>query len=158
MPLTLAVAATTLNFAAMRGMDVTVLRPEGFELPSTIMEGSNLLAKKSGGSVTETDNRNEAMQDAQVIYTSSWSSERYYGNKAQEDKLKQGLTKNDWCIDEHWFENAEDNCRFMHCLPVRRGITVSDEVLDGPRSVVIDEARNRMLVQMAILYKMLSNG
>jgi ornithine carbamoyltransferase len=47
------------------------------------------------------------------------------------------------------------DCRFMHCLPVRRGGVVSDKILDGPRSVVIDEARNRMLAQMAVLHQML---
>ena len=52
---------------------------------------------------------------------------------------------------------AED-CRFMHCLPVRRGVVVSDRVLDGPRSVVIQEAQNRMYAQMAVLHAMLGNG
>ena len=55
-----------------------------------------------------------------------------------------------------WFENAENDCVFMHCLPVRRGVTVTDGILDGPRSIVIPEARNRMLVQMAVLHRMLS--
>jgi ornithine carbamoyltransferase len=67
--------------------------------------------------------------------------------------LKESLT--DWYVDEPWFESASTNCGFMHCLPVRRGVEVDARVLDGPRSLVIVEARNRMLVQMAVLYRML---
>jgi ornithine carbamoyltransferase len=61
-------------------------------------------------------------------------------------------------VDESWFRAASGDCRFMHCLPVRRGVTVKDEILDGPRSVVIDEAHNRMLVQMAVLHEMLASA
>jgi ornithine carbamoyltransferase len=62
-----------------------------------------------------------------------------------------------WCVDEPWFANAQPDSHFMHCLPVRRGVVVSDRVLDGPRSVVVAEARNRMLVQMAVLHRMLAS-
>ena len=61
----------------------------------------------------------------------------------------------DWCVDDSWFDTADSECRFMHCLPVRRGVVVTDSVLDGPRSVVIHEARNRMYAQMAVLHRML---
>ena len=152
----LAVPAATVQMAAMRGMDVTVLRPEGFELPDAIMDKARQAAAMSGGSVTETNDRTEAMQGGRVIYVNSWASARHYGNKCSEDKLK--LELRDWCVDEPWFENAASDCRFMHCLPVRRGVTVTDRILDGPRSVVIAEARNRMLVQMAVLHQMLSNS
>jgi len=140
----------------MRGMDVTVLRPEGFELPDAIIDKARQAAATSGGSVTETDDRSNAMQDGQVIYVNSWASARHYSNKRAEDELK--LELRDWCVDEPWFENAASDCRFMHCLPVRRGVTVTDRILDGPRSVVIAEARNRMLVQMAVLHQMLSSS
>lgn len=153
-PLPLAVPASTIQFAAMRGMDVTVLRPEGYELPDPIMQASRQLAETNGGSVKETSERSEAMEGANVIYANSWSSTRYYGNQYEEDKIKNDLRN--WCIDESWFDNAADDCRFMHCLPVRRGVTVQDQVLDSPRSIVIAEARNRMLVQMAVLHQMLS--
>jgi N-acetylornithine carbamoyltransferase len=155
-PLPLAVPAATVHMAAMRGMDVTVLRPEGFELPDAIMDKARQAAAMSGGSVTETDDRSDAMQDSHVIYANSWASARHYGNKYAEDESK--LELRDWCIDEHWFENAASDCRFMHCLPVRRGVTVTNSILDGPRSVVIAEARNRMLVQMAVLHQMLSSS
>ncbi len=153
--LPLAVPASTLHMAAKRGMDVTVLRPEGFEIPDAIMHKASAAADKSGGKVTETDQRLDAMEGAHVIYAKSWSSTRHYGDKINDQKLREQHL--DWCVDESWFDNAKDDCRFMHCLPVRRGVVVADEILDGPRSVVIPEARNRMLAQMAVLHQMLGS-
>lgn len=151
--LPLAVPASTLHMAAKRGMDVTVLRPEGFELPEALMQKAATAAAASGGSVTETDQRSEAMEGAHIIYAKSWSSTRHYGDKLNDQKHREQHL--DWCVDEPWFANAKDDCRFMHCLPVRRGVVVADDILDGPRSVVIAEARNRMLAQMAVLHQML---
>ena len=151
--LPLAVPSSTLYMAAKRGMDVTVLRPDGFALPDALMQKAREAAGKSGGSVRETDNRVEAMEGAHVIYAKSWSSTSHYGDKLTDEKLRNELIH--WCVDDPWFDNAREDCRFMHCLPVRRGVVVSEPVLDGPRSVVIAEARNRMLVQMAVLHQML---
>ena len=153
--LPLAVPASTLYTAARRGMDVTVLRPEGFALPDAVMQRARSAAQDAGGSVSETDNRREAMEGAHVIYAKSWSSTTHYGDKAGDLALRNELV--DWCVDDPWFDRAAEDCRFMHCLPVRRGVVVADRVLDGPRSVVIHEARNRMLAQMAVLHRMLSD-
>ena len=154
--LPLAVPASTLYTAARRGMDVTVLRPEGFALPDTVMERARRAADAAGGSVQETDQRAAAMEGAHVIYAKSWSSTTSYGDTIADQKLRNELIS--WCVDESWFDNAQDDCRFMHCLPVRRGVVVSEPVLDGPRSIVIHEARNRMLAQMAVLHQMLGNS
>ena len=154
--LPLAVPAATVHMAAARGMDVTVLRPEGFELPEPIMAGAKSAAEASGGSVRETDDRSEAMEGAHVIYAKSWSSTRHYGDRLEDEKLRREHV--DWCVDEPWFDNAAEECRFMHCLPVRRGVVVADRILDGPRSVVIRAARNRMLAQMAVLHRMMGGG
>ena len=153
MALPFAVPASTLYTAARRGMDVTVLRPEGFELPGAVMQKAKYAAEEAGGSIRETDTRAEAMEGTQVIYAKSWSSPKHYGDKIEDQKLRNEL--DDWCVAEPWFENAASDCRFMHCLPVRRGVVVKDAVLDGPRSIVIHEARNRMLAQMAVLHQML---
>ena len=151
--LPLAVPASTLYTAARRGMDVTVLQPEGFELPEPVMHRAKAAAEAAGGSVQESDDRTEAMQGAHIVYAKSWSSTRHYGDKLNDQKLREEHI--DWCVDEPWFDNAQHDCRFMHCLPVRRGVVVSEPVLDGPRSVVIHEARNRMVAQMAVLHQML---
>jgi N-acetylornithine carbamoyltransferase len=151
--LPLAVPSSTLQMAAMRGMDVTVLRPEGFELPPAIMDRATQAAAASGGSVRETDERAEALEGAHIIYAKSWASTRHYGDKLKDTELRRPLA--DWCVDDPWFETTDQDCRFMHCLPVRRGVVVSDQVLDGPRSVVIQEAQNRMYAQMAVLHALL---
>ena len=154
--LPLAVPAATVQMAAMRGMDVTVLRPDGFELPPLVMDKAKSLAQSAGGSVRETDDRAEALDGAHVLYAKSWSSTRHYGDKHSDYQLRN--RHEDWCVDEDWFKPADPGCRFMHCLPVRRNVVVSEAVLDGPRSVVVAEARNRMWVQMAVLYAMLGPG
>jgi N-acetylornithine carbamoyltransferase len=153
-PLPLAVPAATLHMAAMRGMDVVVHRPPGFELPPAIMDKARQAAATSGGSVRETDNRREATEGADIIYAKSWSSTRHYGDNLADQKLREPLVP--WCVDDRWFDNAKADSRFMHCLPVRRGVVVADQVLDGPRSVVIQEARNRMVVQMAVLHQLMN--
>ena len=152
--LPLAVSAATIRMAAKRGMNVVHLRPPGFELPPAIMDKARKAAAESGGSVTETTDRREAMEGAHVIYTKSYSSTKYYGDKLGDQALREQLVGT-WCVDEPWFANARPDCRFMHCLPVRRGVEVSDRILDGSRSVVIQEARNRLYAQMAVLYRMM---
>ncbi|MCP5093170.1 MAG: N-acetylornithine carbamoyltransferase [Gammaproteobacteria bacterium] len=154
--LPLAVPASTLHMAAKRGMDVTVLRPDGFAMPDALMQKAGAAAEASGGSLRESDDRAEAMEGAHVIYAKSWSSTAHYGDKLGDQKMRNEHI--DWCVDEPWFETAREDCRFMHCLPVRRGVVVSEPVLDGPRSVVIAEARNRMLAQMAVLHQMLGGA
>jgi len=151
--LPLAVPASTVQMAAMRGMDVVVLNPPGFDLPQAVMDKARTAAEASGGSVTETGDRREAMEGAHVVYAKSWSSTQHYGDRLADQTQREELI--DWCVDDPWFENAQTDCRFMHCLPVRRGVVVADRVLDGPRSIVLPEARNRMLAQMAVLYRML---
>jgi N-acetylornithine carbamoyltransferase len=151
--LPLAVPAATLHMAAKRGMNVTVLRPPGFELPPAVMDKARRAAAESGGSVTETADRREALEGAHIIYAKEWSSTRHYGDKLGDQALREELVH--WCVDEPWFAEARPDCRFMHCLPVRRGVAVTDRILDGPRSVVIQEARNRLYAQMAVLYRMM---
>jgi N-acetylornithine carbamoyltransferase len=156
--LPLAVPAAVIHMAALRGMEVTVARPEGFELPPAVLARARRAAALSGGSVRETADRREALAGAQVLYAKSWGSPRHYGPAAAaaEAELRAGLR--DWCVGESWFAGAAPGCRFMHCLPVRRGAVVRDEVLDGPRSVVVRQAHNRMWVQMAVLHRLLGGG
>lgn len=154
--LPLAVPSATLHMAAMRGMDVTVVRPDGFELPPAVMDKARQAASLSGGTVRETNDRKEAYEGAHVIYAKEWSSTRHYGDRVADQKLREQLL--DWIVDEPSFATAKPDAKFMHCLPVRRGVAVTDRVLDGPRSVVVHEAQNRMWAQMAVLYQMLGPG
>jgi len=154
--LPLAVPAATAHMAAMRGMDVVVLRPEGYALPPEVMSKARKAAELSGGSLHETADRHEALEGAHVLYAKEWGSTTHYGDAEGDGRLRAGLT--DWCVRDDWFTPAASDCRLMHCLPVRRNTAVADEVLDGPRSVVQREAYNRLTVQMAVLYKLLKGS
>jgi ornithine carbamoyltransferase len=151
--LPLAVPAATVHMAALRGMEVVVLRPDGYALPDAVMAKARAAAAASGGSVSETTDRAAALSGAHVLYAKEWGSPACYGDAEAESKLRAPLA--DWCVSEAWFDRARADCHFMHCLPVRRNVAVADEVLDGPRSRVIQEAANRMVVQMAVLYRLL---
>jgi len=146
--LPLAVPAATVHMAAQRGMDVVVLRPEGYALPAAVMDKARQAAAATGGQVSETSDRAAALQGAHVVYAKEWGSPQHYGDAEAEARAHAP-------VGESWFQHARPDCHFMHCLPVRRNVAVADEILDGPRSRVIREAANRMVVQMAVLYRLL---
>ena len=152
-PLPLAVPSAVLHMAALRGMEVVVLRPEGFALPPSVMDKARRAAALSGGSVRESEDRREALAGAHIVYAKEWGATACYGDAAEEARRRAGLTG--WCVRNEWFEPAATECRLMHCLPVRRNVAVADEVLDGPRSIVRHQAYNRLPVQMAVLYRLL---
>jgi N-acetylornithine carbamoyltransferase len=152
--LPLAVPAATVHMAAMRGMEVVVLRPEGFALPPQIMDGARLAAAAAGGSLAETSDRGAALAGASVVYAKEWGTTAYYGDTEADSRLRADLS--DWCVRERWFAGASPDAKLMHCLPVRRNVAVADEVLDGPRAVVKREAYNRLPVQMAVLASLLA--
>ncbi len=141
--LPLAVPAAALHMAAQRGMEVVVLRPEGYALPPAIMDKARAAAAASGGSVSETADRAAALAGAHVLYAKEWGSPAAYGDAEAEAALRRPLA--DWKVRESWFAPARPDCHFMHCLPVRRNVAVA----------VIREAANRMVVQMAVLYRLL---
>ncbi|HXO15505.1 MAG TPA: hypothetical protein VN835_04125, partial [Steroidobacteraceae bacterium] len=151
--LPLAVPAAALHMAALRGMEVIVLRPEGFALPAAIMERARRAAAASGGSVRETAERDDALTGAEVLYVKEWGATACYGDTEADARLRSTLTG--WCVRNDWFTLTARECRVMHCLPVRRNTAIADEVLDGARSVVQREAYNRLPVQMAVLHRML---
>jgi ornithine carbamoyltransferase len=123
-------------------------------MPAVLLEKAQRLARASGGSVVETSDRASAMKGARVLYAKEWGSTRHYGDVAADGHLRAQLS--DWCVDESWFAGSDPDCHFMHCLPVRRNVAVTDALLDGPRSVVVREAYNRMPAQMAVLHRLLA--
>lgn len=134
-----AVPLAAAKMAMRRGMDVVICNPPGFDLPKvTGLEN-----------VRVSNDRAEAFADADVVYVKSWSSPELYGQPEAESAARAGLR--DWCAREDWFRPAKPEAKLMHCLPVRRNVEISDELLDGPRSVVVQEAGNRLHVQKAIL-------
>ena len=153
--LPLAVPAAALHMAALRGMEVIVLRPEGFALPAAVMERARRAAAATGGSLRETPERAEALEGAEVVYVKEWGATMSYGDAAGDARLRSALK--DWCVRNDWLARAAPECRVMHCLPVRRNTAIADEVLDGPRSAVQREAANRLTVQMAVLHSLLKS-
>jgi len=151
--LPLAVPAAAVHMAALRGMEVIVLAPPGFELPPAVIDRARRAAALAGGSVRESGERDAALEGAHVLYAKEWGCTRHYGDAESDQNLRAALRE--WCVRESWFARARSDCRLMHCLPVRRNTAVADEVLDGPRSIVQREAYNRLTVQMAVLYRML---
>src|SRR4029077_17601501 len=150
--LPLAVPAAALHMAALRGMEVIVLRPEGFALPAAIMERARRAAAASGGSVRETAERAEALAGAHVLFVKEGGATDRHGDADADERLRSPLRH--WCVRHDWFA-ASPECRVMHCLPVRRNSAIADEVVDSARSVVLREAHNRLPAQMAVLHQLL---
>jgi ornithine carbamoyltransferase len=88
------------------------------------------------------------------VYAKEWGSTQYYGDAEGDARLRSALA--DWCVRESWFAASAPGAKLMHCLPVRRNVAVADEVLDGARALVKREAFNRLVVQMAVLHRLLS--
>lgn len=130
------------------GMQVVVAYPKGWELDEEIISTARVRVNQAGGSLELINSQEEALKGAQVVCAKSWGATKFYGAWDQEKKAKEGL-KN-WIVSKDKMK-LTNNAYFMHCLPVRRNVEVTDDVLDGPSSIVIDEAENRMWIQMAIL-------
>ncbi len=147
-PLPMAVANSALLAMTKMGMHVTLAHPEKFELQEGIMNMAGDFAGESGGSVEVVHDRLEAAADADVIYAKSWGSLLRYDDPAAEQDLRDSLK--DWVVDSEMMSRTR-RAYFMHCLPVRRNVVVNDEVIDSNRSVVLQEAENRLHAQKAIL-------
>jgi N-acetylornithine carbamoyltransferase len=117
------------------------------------MDKARSAAAASGGTLTETADRAAALDGAHVVYAKEWGSTAHYGDDDADKELRRPLR--DWCVRNDWFESTAPDCRLMHCLPVRRNSAVADEVLDGPRSLVLRQAYNRLPAQMAVLHRLL---
>ncbi|MBI5613704.1 N-acetylornithine carbamoyltransferase [Candidatus Gottesmanbacteria bacterium] len=137
------------------GMDVVVAHPPGFELDTAIVKKMAMRAKKSGGSLDFSYSMKDAFQKSSVVCAKSWGALKYYGNWAKEKEMRD-MFKN-WIVTEEKMKMT-DEAIFMHCLPVRRNVKVTDEVLDSKYSVILDEAENRMWAQMALLSEIMGGG
>jgi len=135
--------------AAQMGHDLVIAHPEGYDLDEELIETSSQLAGAAGGSLEITNNIDAAFAGAEVIYAKSWGSKQFYGNTDQ-DIAGRAQYRSKWIVDEAKMSRT-NNGIFMHCLPVRRNVIVTDTVIDSAASVVIDEAENRLHVQKAIL-------
>ena len=155
-PLPMAVPNSFALAAALMGHDLTIANPSGYELDEDLVREVNRHAFDAGARVRFTDDPAEAFDGAQAIYAKSWGSRHFYGDAAG-DIEERAPHRGEWIVDAAKMART-DNAVFMHCLPVRRNVIVTDEVIDSPASVVIDEAENRLHAQKAVMAKLLGAG
>jgi ornithine carbamoyltransferase len=145
------VANSLLHGCAKVGMDISVASPEGFECDERIVEEARKDAKTSGAKIVLTEDPEEGICGADVIYTDTWVSMGQESEKEQRIK-----TFMPYQVNSTLFSKAKDDAVFLHCLPAYRGYEVTEEIIDGPQSLVFDEAENRMHVQKAIMAILMS--
>jgi N-acetylornithine carbamoyltransferase len=153
-PLPMAVPNSFALASAQMGHDLVIAHPPGYELDDELVEETHRQARSNGGSVTLTNDVEEAFDGAEVVYAKSWGSRRFYG-ATDEDVKERAAYRSSWIVDEKKMARTREGI-FMHCLPVRRNVIVTDAVIDSARSVVIDEAENRLHVQKAIMARLLT--
>ena len=144
-PLPMAVPNSFALAAAQMGHDLVIAHPPGYDLDEELIE-------TLGATVEITNDIDAAFENADVIYAKSWGSKQFYGNTEQ-DIATRAQYRSKWIVDEEKMSRTNSGI-FMHCLPVRRNVIVTDGVIDSPASVVIDEAENRLHVQKAILARL----
>jgi N-acetylornithine carbamoyltransferase len=140
--------------SAQMGHDLIIAHPTGYELDEELMRDIEQQAQSAGGSVSLTNDVHEAFDGAQVVYAKSWGSKKFYG-ASEEDLKARAEYRADWIVDEAKMSRTREGI-FMHCLPVRRNVIVTDSVIDSKSSVVIDEAENRLHIQKAIMARLLA--
>lgn len=131
-----AVANSFAEWSLGMGHDLTICHPEGYELDPEFTKGATI-----------TNNQSEALQDADFVYVKNWSAFNEYGKILCTDER--------WMLTEAHLKNAPE-AKVMHCLPVRRNVELSDDILDGPRSLVQQQALNRVYAAQAVLSKLLA--
>lgn len=152
-PLPMAVPNSFALAAAQMGHDLVITRPDGFDLDDALMREIENQAGANGGSITVSNDPHSSFENVKVVYAKSWGSKTFYGVPEKDCEFRASL-RNDWIVDDAKMARTSDAI-FMHCLPVRRNVIVTDAVIDSPNSVVIDEAENRLHVQKAILAELL---
>lgn len=152
-PLPMAVPNSFALAAAQFGHDLLIANPKGYDLDEELLAEIESTARENGGSVGYTDDTNGAYDGVEVVYAKSWGSKAHYGSPESDMALRAGL-REQWIVDNAKMARSSDAV-FMHCLPVRRNVIVTDEVIDSQRSLVIDEAENRLHIQKAILSRLI---
>ena len=147
-PLPQAVPNSALLMAARLGMEVIVARPEGFGLAPDVMALAHETAARTGGAVTESADRDGALAGARVVYAKAWSGALVYDDPDEEARRRAAHA--DWTVTEATMTHTE-RAHLMHCLPVRRGVVVDGDVLDGDRAIHLLQAEYRLHAQKAIL-------
>ena len=141
--------SSVLGFTKM-GADVTLAHPEGIDLDPEIVDQAADNAEKANVDFTTENDMERAFRDADVVYPKHWVSYRV-GERGTDAEKEIHDQHTDWICDEEMMGNANPDARYMHCLPAKRGYEATDAVMDGPRSVIYEQAGNRMHAQKALM-------
>ncbi|HEX6302950.1 MAG TPA: ornithine carbamoyltransferase [Anaerolineales bacterium] len=145
------VAASLMHICAKLGANFTIATPEDYELNEHSVKLGEMFSAESGSAITLLHNPHEAVQNADVIYTDTWTS------MGQEEEAQQRMRVfPPFQVNSKLVNEAKPNVIVMHCLPAHRGQEITDEVADGPHSVIFAQAHNRLHAQKAILVRLLA--
>lgn len=144
------VATSLVHICAKLGMNFRIATPADYDLPGPVVVKAREFAAESGSQIFETTDPHEAVRDADVIYTDVWTS---MGQEAETEKRKSLFPP--YQINAALVKLAKPDALVMHCLPAHRGQEITDDVADGPNSVLFPQAENRMHAQKAILAALL---
>jgi ornithine carbamoyltransferase len=146
--------AHSLLFAGSKvGMEVRVSTPPGCEPSDGVVSKATEFARETGGRVVLDTDPHSAVRGADVVYTDAWAS------MGQEDEHKTRLPLfRPYQVNEGLISSAKPDALVMHCLPAHRGEEITDEVIDGPQSAVLDQAENRMHLQKALLVTLMGGS
>ena len=153
-PASSAVVHSLLTSAVRLGMDVSIAHPPGYDLDGEVLGRAQAMAESSGATIELGAPREEAVAGAHVVYGRSWQSMEDHGNPTLDASRRSRTGK--WIIDEALLARGDD-ARLMHAGPVRRNLEATDEVLDGPRSMIYEQAENRLHSQKALLLSLLGD-
>ncbi|MFN8450355.1 MAG: ornithine carbamoyltransferase [Anaerolineae bacterium] len=145
----LSVPQSLILLMARYGMNVRLTAPPEFALMPEIVEQAKENSRRSGGTFEMLDSFDDGFKDADILYPKSWGC--WLTTEDKEESSKIGKKYTDWITDSRRMALAHEHAVYMHCLPADRNIEVTDEVIDGPQSIVYDEAENRLHVQKAAM-------
>jgi ornithine carbamoyltransferase len=140
------VAHSLILGGSKSGMNVRVATPPGYEPIPQVVHRAHEIGEETGGAAEIGNDPEAAAKDADILYTDVWAS-----MGQEEEANERSLVFQQFRIDQSTVDRAHDDAIVMHCLPAHRGQEITDEVIDGPHSVVWDQAKNRLHAQKALL-------
>lgn len=138
--------------ASFFGMDITLAHPKGLDLDPKVLEFVNKNAKRNGGSFRIVHDMDEAFKGADVVYPKAWTAQPTDGKTPMDPEKAKAIFE----ANRHWITTVDkmkltNDAIYMHCLPADRGMEVTDEVMDGPNSVIVEQAANRLHAQKGLM-------
>jgi ornithine carbamoyltransferase len=143
------VAVSLMHISTLLGANFSIASPEGYEISPQAVEIARTLAKQSGSKISLLRDPHEAVRAAHVIYTDTWTSM----GQEEETKIREQVFP-PYQVNRSLVNEADKDVIVMHCLPAHRGQEITDEVADGPHSVLFPQAHNRLHAQKAILARL----